>query len=65
MQTYNAVSFPGIPMHVLSEMLSMTAWFFTVDHSRCILKPVEGHEHDYINANFIDVSTHSFSLTFT
>ena len=52
-------------MHVLSEMLSMTAWFFTVDHSRCILKPVEGHEHDYINANFIDVSTHSFSLTFT
>ena len=29
--------------------------FYAVDESRCVLEPVEGHEHDYINANFIDV----------
>ena len=27
----------------------------TDDHSRVHLIPVEGHEHDYINGNFIDV----------
>ena len=28
----------------------------TVDETRVILTPIEGAEHDYINANFIDVS---------
>lgn len=29
-----------------------------VDQTRCHLQPleIEGHDHDYINANFIDVS---------
>ena len=27
-----------------------------VDKTRVVLTPIEGAEHDYINANFIDVS---------
>ena len=30
-----------------------------VDHTRVTLTPIEGAEHDYINANFIDVSTNN------
>ena len=28
----------------------------TVDETRVVLKPIEGAEHDYVDANFIEVS---------
>ena len=35
---------------------SYRTFFISDDHSRVTLTPIEGHEHDYINGNFIDVS---------
>lgn len=41
------------------EHTGMTCWcdcMYAVDETRVTLKPEEGAEHDYVNANFIDVS---------
>ncbi len=40
-------------MNTLSGVLFI---FFAVDETRVKLKPVEGFQYDYVNANFIDVS---------
>ena len=41
--------------NLLSIFHFNVVFFFSVDHSRVQLKPFEGCENDYINANFIDV----------
>ncbi|CAI8026225.1 Receptor-type tyrosine-protein phosphatase delta [Geodia barretti] len=41
-------------IHSDNKQMNRYANIQCFDHSRCVLKPVEGQEHDYINANFID-----------
>ena len=42
--------------HFIFTSISLS--LLAVDQTRCHLQPLEidGHDHDYINANFIDVS---------
>lgn len=54
MPTSNAVSLPALLES--SKSLKLVSLYCVVDETRVILTPIEGAEHDYINANFIDVS---------
>ena len=42
-----------------------TCLFLSVDETRVVLTPIEGAKHDYINANFIDVSNSVGLFLFT
>ena len=38
-------------------MSSLPNNYITDDDNRVVLQPVEGHEHDFVNASYVDVST--------
>ena len=51
----------AVKIVALIEVIVCCLSYFADDHSRVVLTPVEGAEHDYINGNFVPVRITQFT----
>ena len=43
-------------IHTNKIVLIIIYNYYTDDNNRVVLLPIEGHEHDFVNASYVDVS---------